>query len=138
MMQLGRGVTKGEKFILFGHAYSQPKRLDNGNWVATLYTLKNDYSIANKLTLDNSMLIFSELPVELSSIENENRIAICIVFARYKGAKFFEVDLGTEIPIPIFIVDQILIDKTVYDLQTFEYDKDLDIDYYDFFSLNAR
>ena len=144
MMQLGRGVFKGDKIAVFVtcsfNPYASPpvtaKRQNDGTWVVALSTLRRklvDFEWVDTKDPGMILVVFSELPVEMEITESgriRSAAGIGYLFARYEGVHKWE-DTSGLIPEkyqwPILIGDQLNLEKFAFSTQTFEYEKDINI-----------
>ena len=113
MMQLGRGVSKGDKIAFYAtvHFYLGlivPVQQSDNSWAIVFYTLENFKG--------SIIVLFPEIPIEMKIDATQKGF----LFARYEGAGIGEV--------PILIGDQLSLEKDVFSSQSFEYGKDINIE----------
>ena len=123
MMQLGRGVFKGDRLVFEGVTETQPNQIEDGKWLISMKTLIGPYDI--DYSDGEVLLILSEMPEELLKNEGARRV-YCWVFARYEGVKTPEY--SSEETLPVLICERIAIVKSIIDVQTFEYDEDINLE----------
>ena len=134
MMQLGRGVSKGDRLVfevnaakywgtsktlLSGEALELgPIKQDDGSWAIVFFSLE-------KYPMDSGdkgeiVVIFPELPMEMKIFKVLYK---GYLFARYEGIWHGRISLGLagEEKFPVLIADQLALEKVVFSVQSFKH-----------------